>query len=151
MTQTKLLLAGALSAALVFAQGPRGPHGAPPDPQSMVQRRVGFLTNSLSLTEDQKAKASTIFAAAFTTGQNIRASERANRQSLAEAIKKNDTAAIDQLSAAAGTLSGQLTAIEAKANAAVYAMLTTDQQARLDALPHGRSRFGGVGPAGLGR
>lgn len=154
MTLPKVLIAGALSAALIVAQGPlgQGRHpgsgGAPPDPQTMIQMRVGFLANALKLTDDQKAKATAIFTDGFTVSQSIRASERANRQALTDAVKKNDTAAIDQLSVTAGTLAGQLTAIDSKANAAIYAMLTPDQQAKFDAMPHG-GPGGGPGPAGF--
>jgi len=143
------MIAGALSAALVFAQG-RGSDGAPPDPATAAQMRVSHLTSGLSLTDSQQAQATAIFTNALTHSQNLHASLKANRQSLADAVKKNDTASIDQLSAAAGTLDGQLTAIEAKANAAVYAMLTPDQQAKFDAMPHGGPRGGGPGAGAFG-
>ncbi|MDQ6758492.1 MAG: Spy/CpxP family protein refolding chaperone [Acidobacteriota bacterium] len=151
MTLTKLLMASALSTALMFAQGPPGhpgPGGAPPDPQAMIQMRVGFLANSLGLTDDQKTKATTILTDAFTASQSIRASERANRQAIADAVKQNNTAVIDQLSVTAGTLAGQLLAIDSKANAAIYAMLTPDQQAKFDTHPRGGPGGGGPGPAG---
>ena len=149
MTLTRLLTAGALSAALVLAQPPPGPGGAPPDPQTMIQMRVGFLANALTLTDDQKAKATTILTDAFTASQSTRASERTNRQAISDAVKQNNTASIDQLSLTAGTLAGQLVAIDAKANAAIYAMLTPDQQTKFDTMPHGGPGGGGPGPAGF--
>ncbi len=149
MKLTRLLIAGALSAALVLAQRPPGPGGTPPDPQTMIQMRVGFLANALTLTDDQKAKATTILTDAFSASQSIRASERTNRQAISDAVKQNNTATIDQLSVTAGTLAGQLIAIDSKANAAIYAMLTPDQQAKFDTMPHGGPGGGGRGPAGL--
>ena len=147
MNMTKLLSAAALSAALVFAQ--RGPGGAPPDPATMIQMRVGFLANSLTLTDDQKARATTILTDAATASESIHTSERANRQALGDAVKQNNVGAIDQLSVTAGTLAGQLTAIDSKANAAIYALLTPDQQAKFDTIPHG-GPGGGPGPGGAG-
>ena len=140
----KLLTAAALAAGCIFAQGPGGQ--MPPDPQTMIQRRVNMLANQLSLTDDQKAKATTIFTSAFTSSQSIQQSLQSNHQALADAVKKNDAAAIDTLSSAAGTLNGQLTAINSKAEAAFYAILTADQQTKLDSEPH----RGPGGPGGFG-
>jgi Spy/CpxP family protein refolding chaperone len=114
----------ALSAALAFAQG----SGTPPDPQTMAQMRVNFLTTQLSLTDAQKATALSIYTNAYSSSQTIQSNLQTNRQSIADAIQANNTTSIDQLAIAAGTLSGQLTAINAKAEAAFYAILTADQQ-----------------------
>jgi Spy/CpxP family protein refolding chaperone len=143
---TTILTAAALSTGIVFAQGPGG---TPPDPQTMIQRRVDMLATRLSLTDDQKAKATTIFTNAFTASQTVQQSLQSNRQSLSDAVKKNDTAAIDTLSSAAGVLSGQLTAINSRADAAFYAILTDDQKAKYDELPHG-GPGGPGGPRGFG-
>jgi Spy/CpxP family protein refolding chaperone len=148
----KLLTAAALTAGCILAQGPGG--GMPPDPQTMIQRRVNMLATQLSLSDDQKTKATTIFTSAFTASLTIQQSLQANRQSLADAVKKNDTAAIDTLASAAGALSGQLTAINSKAEAAFYAILTADQQTKLDGAPHGgpgRPGGFGAGPRFRGR
>lgn len=150
MTLTRLLAAGALSASLVIAQRPPGPGGPPPDPATMIQMRVGFLADSLALTDDQKARATTILTDATAASQSIRASEHANRQSIGDAVKQNNVAAIDQLSVIAGTLAGQLTAIDSKANAAIYALLTPDQQAKFDTIPHGGPGGGPGGPGAAG-
>ena len=136
----------------MFAQGPgpggpgHGPGGTPPDPQAAIEMRVNFLTAALSLTDAQKAQATTIFTDAFNAGQTAHTNLQTARQSLAAAVKKNDTAAIDQIAAAIGTLDAQLTAINAKADAAFYAILTPDQQAKYDSMPHGGP--GGPGPMG---
>ena len=113
--------------------------------------RIERLGTLLSLTADQKTKATSIFTNAYTSSQSIQSSLHSNRESLAEAVKKNDTAAIDQLALMSGTLSGQLTAINSKAEAAFYATLTSDQKAKFDAMPH-RGPGGGPprGPGGFG-
>ena len=146
---TMCLTAGFL-ASLVFAQTPPAERerGTPPDPQTMITMRVERLGTLLSLTADQKTRATAIFTNAYTSSQSIQSSAQSNRESLAEAVKKNDTAAIDQLSLMAGTLSGQLTAISSKAEAAFYAILTSDQKTKFDAMPHRGHGGGHRGPGG---
>lgn len=142
--------AAGLSAALVFAQGMgrRGERGAPPDPQAMIEMRVNMLAKVLNLTDAQKAQATSIFTNANTASQSIHPNLQSARQSLADAIKKNDVAAIESLSVTTGTLMGQLTAIESKADAAFYSMLTAEQQAKFDTMPRGRFGPGMGGPGG---
>jgi Spy/CpxP family protein refolding chaperone len=134
----------ALSTALALAQGP----GTPPDPQTMAQMRVNFLTTQLSLTDAQKAAALTIYTSAYTASQTIQTSLRTNQQSIYAAITSNNIATIDQLSLASGTLTGQLTAINAKAEAAFYGILTTDQQKIYATLPPAGGPGGPGGPMG---
>ncbi|HEY2018432.1 MAG TPA: Spy/CpxP family protein refolding chaperone [Bryobacteraceae bacterium] len=119
-----------LANALVFAPDPQGP----PDPQNMIARRVNLLASELGLTDAQKTAATTIYTNAATAGQPIRSSLEDNRKSMIAAVRANDTAAIDALSQTAGTLSGQLTAIDRKAEAAFYALLTPDQQTKFASL-----------------
>ncbi|HUS08278.1 MAG TPA: Spy/CpxP family protein refolding chaperone [Bryobacteraceae bacterium] len=152
----KLFATALLSAALVFAQrGPRPDGGTPPDPAAMIQRRVDMLSNFLTLTEAQKARAATIFTDAMTAGQALHSSSQSAHTALAAAVKKNDLGGIDQYARELGTISGQLTAIESKADAAFYALLTPDQQTKYDSKPRGgpgRMRGpGGPGPEGFGR
>ena len=147
-------MAAGFSVAIALAQGP-GPMNMgrmPPDPQRMVQMRVNMLTTLLSLTDAQKADATTMFSNAFTASQGIQSNLRSTRQSLSDAVKKNDGAAIDTLAITTGTLSGQLTSIESKAEAAFYAILTTDQQTKYNAMPGGGpgGRGGPMGPGGPG-
>jgi Spy/CpxP family protein refolding chaperone len=144
------LAAAAFSAALVFAQGPHprgfGASGTPPDPATMIQMRVSYLVSLLGLSDAQKTQATTIFTNAYTAAQSILTSVQTDRGALAAAIKADSPATIDQLAASIGTLEGQLTAINAKADAAFYAILTAAQQATYDSMPHG----GPGGPGGPG-
>jgi len=141
----KLAAAAALSASLMFAQGfrPRDNGGTPPDPATMVQMKVAHLTALLTLNTAQQTQASTIFTNASTAGQTIHTNLQTNRESLAAAIKANNSESIDQLAVSMGTLQGQLTSINAKAEAAFRALLTSDQQTSYDSMPHGP---GGPGP-----
>lgn len=115
----------------------------------MIQHRVDQLTTLLGLTTAQQAQATTIFTSAFTASQSVQSSLQTDRDSLAAAVKADNTATIDQVSATIGTLQGQLTAINAKSDAAFYAILTPDQKSKYDALPHG-GPGGGFGPPGMG-
>ena len=133
-------LAATLLAIPLFAQ-PGG--GSPPDPSHMIKMRVAMLTAQLDLTAAQQAQATDIFTKAQTAAESIRTGTQSNRTSFQDAVKNNDTAAIDKLAAAAGVLNGQLMAIQGKAEAAFYAILTTDQKTKYDSMPHG-------GPGGMG-
>jgi Spy/CpxP family protein refolding chaperone len=115
----------------------------------MIQMRVSHLTVLLNLTSSQQTQATTIFTNALTASQSVQSSLHTDRDTLAAAVKANNTATIDQVSVTIGTLQGQLTAINAKSDAAFYAILTADQQAKYDALPHG-GPGGGFGPPGMG-
>jgi hypothetical protein len=138
-----IFLAAALGTA-AFAQS----SSTLPDPATMATQRVSRLAVQLSLTDAQKASAITIFTNAITAAEALHTSLQANHTAMQTAIQKNDTATIDTLATQAGTLDGQLTAINAKANAAFYALLTSAQQTAFNSMPHG---FGGPGgPGGPG-
>lgn len=153
MNRTSRLLAAALAAgALSFAQPPQG--GAPPDPQQRVQMRVASLAARLTLTEDQKARATEIFTQSTAAGENARTSMREAQMALRDAIRSNDTSTIDRAAVTSGALQGQMMAIEAKAEASFYALLTAQQKTQYDARPEGGRGPGGgfgPGPAGMGR
>jgi len=102
-------------------------------PKSAVKqaRYVNSLTALLSLNSSQQSTAAAIFANAATTQASVKASLKAARNALKAAVKSNDSGAISQTSAALGVLTGQHIANGAAANAAIYQLLTTDQQARL--------------------
>ena len=169
MRLTTVFLSIALLSGLSFAQGqgrqrggatpPTGANQERPvmDPARAIEMRVTMLTRFLELTPDQVTQATTIFTNAANASQTLRTSSTENRTALREAIKANNFAAIDQLSNALGITSGQLMAIEAKAEAAFYAILTADQKAKYD--QRGGFGFGpgggpmgpgGMGPGGMG-
>jgi hypothetical protein len=135
-----------LGAALGLAQH----SGTPPTPATMATMRVNRLASELNLTDAQKTSAISIFTTAYTNAQTIQTNSQTNRTALLAAIKKNDTASIDQLSTASGALNGQLTAINSKAEAAFYALLTADQKTLYDAMPGGGAGRGPGGPGGFG-
>jgi Spy/CpxP family protein refolding chaperone len=138
-----VLACGAFAATAMLAQPPMG---SPPDPATMVQNRVQYLTALLSLTTSQVTQATTIFTNAQTAITPLQTTLSQDFTSMQTAVKGNATATIDQLATSIGTVTGQITAIQNKAEAAFYAILTTDQQTKYAALGGGR----GLGPGGFG-
>lgn len=120
----------------MFAQRP---HDGGPRPDM----HVATMTTLLSLSSGQQAQATTIDANARTAAKYIQTNMRTAQTALSAAIKKNDVASIDTLTAQIGTLHAQSLAIQSKAEAAFYAMLTPEQQTKYDTLHHGG--FGGPG------
>lgn len=137
------IAAYALLACTLTAQRPFG--GTPPDPATMVQNRITRLTSQLTLTTAQVSQATTIFTNALTATTPLQTTLDSDRQSLLAAVKNNATSVIDQLSSAIGTLNGEILAIQSKADAAFYAILTSDQQTKL-AQTRGLIGPGGFGP-----
>lgn len=131
------VLTAALSTVMAFGQfRPMDNTGAgtAPDPATMVANKVAFLKALLTLTDAQVTQTTTIFTNEITQETTLRASIDTARTSLNTAIKSNATSSIDQYAAQIGTLTGQMTAVDAKAEAAFYALLTTDQKTKYDAL-----------------
>ncbi len=144
-----LVTVGTLCATAILAQGrrPMGDRmGTPPDPDKMAERRVEMLNNMLSLTDAQVTQATTIFKNAAETAAGVQTKLQAGHDALRTAVKENNGAGIDEASANIGTLTGQLTAIHAKAEAAFYGILTADQRTKYDAMgPRGWGMGGGMG------
>lgn len=141
-----ILLTATFATGLVFAQR----SGNPPSPADLAQRRVGFLTRQLTLTDAQQQQATTIFTNSATAAAALHDSLRTAQQSLSDAVKANNNVGIDQAAATIGTLTAQLTASDAKADAAFYQILTPDQQTKFNQSP-GPGFGGRGGPGGFGR
>lgn len=118
-----------------------GPHGRHADPQ----QRIDMLATLLNLTDAQKTQAATIFTNASQSATPLRDSVKQAHEQLQAAVKANSTNDIDQLSTTIGDAEGKLTAIHAKAFAAFYAILTPDQQSKLNDLSKHRGMFGAAG------
>lgn len=128
----QVLTLALLLGAAVFAQGRRG-HG--PGAGGPGGNRIDFLATVLSLTDAQKTQATAIFEAAETASSSLRETQALQRTALNDAAKSNAAdASIDQLAAALGATSGQLAAIQTKASAKFYALLTAEQRTKLDEL-----------------
>ena len=135
----------ALSASFLMAQP------TPPSHEKMAARRTSHLTTLLSLTTAQQADATTIFTSAQTALSTARDNMKAARTALHTAVQKNDITGINAAATSIGTLTAQEVEVQAKADAAFYALLTPDQKTKFDELgAQGGGRGGLGGPGGAG-
>jgi len=118
----------------------------PPDVATIVAREVSFLTSLLTLTTGQQTQATTIFTSALNSISPLQTTITTAQTALATAVKANDTAGITTQSTAIGTAQGKIIGIQAAADAAFYALLTSDQKTKLLAAD---SDFGSDLGAGL--
>jgi hypothetical protein len=152
---SRFLVVGALLTTAMMAQRPFGvmTSATPPDPATVVANQVARLTKLLTLSTSQASQATTIFTNALTAVTPLETSLHTDWQSLQTAVKSDDTATIDSTSTNIGSLTGQITAIQNKADAAFYAILTSAQQTTLSQTGGfgGHGGFGGLGgPGGPG-
>lgn len=133
----------AVAAQLASAQVRGGMAGAQADPARLVEARVSMLTQALSLSDAQKQQAKKLFLDAQEAGRRYRDEIQVARQELQTAVKANDVAAIERSARDIGSATGDITAIDARAQAAFYALLTAEQKTKYDQMP---GRGLGVGP-----
>ncbi len=141
MTRRMLTTLSAALMALPLMAQPGGRGGPGPG------NRLDFLAGYLGLSDSQKEQAKTIFDAAQEAGEGLNGELSGAREALNAAVKKNAAdAEIDQLAAAIGVVNGRLAAIQAKASAKFYALLTAEQKTKYDQMgdrggPGGPGRF----------
>ena len=127
----------------------------PPSAGEIVQHQVKTFTALLNLTSVQQQQAKAIYASAAKAEQTLHEGEKQAREALRAAVRNNDTSTIDQVSATLGQSMAESTSIRAKADAAFYQILTSEQQSRLSDLenqhlaPFGLPG-GPVGPPAMG-
>lgn len=140
-----------LAAATLLPAQMRGPAGSPPDPEKFAQMRAERLAQMLSLTEAQKSQALKIFTDAQTAAERYRQEMQTAREALQSAIRTNNVAAIERAARDIGAATAEISSIDARAEAAFYALLTPEQKEKYDSMP-GRGRFpGGMGPGMAGQ
>jgi len=132
-------IAAALSVAPAVAQN------GPPDPAQMVDMRVERMNENLKLNKDQQKKIKSLYMDAQKANMEVMGGMREANQAIAAAVKNNDTSAMSQAANTIGTLTAQVTVNNAKAEAAVWAVLTADQQAKYQPMVGG---MGGMGMRG---
>ena len=157
MKKTALLLAltcALLAAPAMFAQAPAA--DAPPENvaahgQRMIQHRVAFMTTVLSLTTAQQAQVKSVLTAAVANGSTTHGSIKTAHDNLKTAIHANDAAGMEQAATTIGNLMAQEELSRAKTQAAIYQLLTPEQQTKMAALEsEGRGGGRGRGPGGPG-
>ncbi len=145
LTLTLMRLA-AIDVGLSFT--PTLAQNGPPDPAQMVQMRIDRMDEALKLSTSQKTQATAIYMNAQTANQSVMANMRSANEALTAAIKSNDANAITQAANTIGTIMAQMTVNNAKGEAAVYATLTPDQQAKFQPMGGGRGIGMGMGGGG---
>ena len=137
----KIAAAGALAAGLVFAQTTPATPQAKTQPQAQTHKRFARrammrhrMMQQLNLTEAQRQQAKAIFQQARQSAQPEVRQLRQNRAAIRAAVKAGDSAKIQQLSATAGTLRGEIMASRATAMAKFYRTLTPEQRAKADQM-----------------
>jgi Spy/CpxP family protein refolding chaperone len=127
-----------MAGGMLLVSAQQVPDQAAPPATGMHQRahkRAARMAQYLNLTPAQVAQAKTGFQAARQSAQPVRQQLKQVRASMLQAVRANDMAKIDQLSAQEGSLKGQLLAIRHEAFAKFYAGLSPEQQAKADQLP----------------
>ncbi len=122
-----LALVAALAAGAVVAQTGQGKLAL----GAGLRQRI---IKNLNLTADQKAQAKTIFQAAKQAGAPIRTQLQENRKAMVAAVESNNPTQMLTLATAAGVWQGQLALNRATAMAKFYAILTPDQQTKLNQM-----------------
>lgn len=154
LTMNRLIGMTLLTGALASGQGLGSVPGFPgipgrnsPASQQVQDRRLQFLTDYLGLTTTQRAQAETIFTNQRNAAGPLAQQMQPVRQILAAGAKAQRThAEIDEAAAQLGALTAQLTAIQVKAQADFYRILTPEQQQKLDRLQQeGPRRLPGFG------
>jgi len=127
------------------ASTPAGPNEANRG-ADMVQHRVSYLTTVLSLSTAQQTQVTSILTTEESNRSTAHASMKTAHTSLHSAIQSNDAAAMEQAANAIGTLTAQETLAHAKTEAAIYQVLTPEQQTKMTQLQseehHGGPGFG---------
>jgi Spy/CpxP family protein refolding chaperone len=103
-----------------------------PKSATKQSKYLTFLTAYLSLTTTQSSQVASIMAQAAASEETIHQNVKTARENLALAVKYNDGAAISQAASAIGNLAGQRHTNGANANAALYQVLTAEQQTMLN-------------------
>jgi Spy/CpxP family protein refolding chaperone len=93
------------------------------------------MARYLNLTPAQEARAKAEFRAVRQSAQPIRQQLKQVRIAMFQAVRADDAAKIDQLSAQAANLKGEISALRHQAFARIYSTLTPEQRAKADQLP----------------
>lgn len=105
-------------------------------PAAVRQHNRGAkLASYLNLSPAQAEQAKAQLQAARQNAKPIRQQLHQVRAAMFDAVRANDTAKIDQLSAQEASLKGQISAMRNEAFARLYSSLTPEQKAKADQLP----------------
>lgn len=136
----KFATVAAMAAGMTFAQTQAQP-AQPAQPSQRAGRHFAgrrgmrqHMMQALNLTDAQKQQAKTIFQQARQNAKPFREQLKQNREALSAAVKADNTARIQTLSAERGNLEGKMLAVRSEARAKFYSILTPDQKAKADQM-----------------
>jgi Spy/CpxP family protein refolding chaperone len=129
----KYLINATLAAVLAVAAAAQTPP-KPPSPAAMAEHRVKTWTVLLNLSSAQQQEAKAIYTSAAQAEQTVHEGEKDAWNTLRNAVRNNDIATIDQVSATLAQSMAENTATRAKADAAFYHILTPEQQSKFSEL-----------------
>src|SRR5580704_12106182 len=132
-----LALTFAFSTPALFAQTANTTSSAPTESTrstKMAQHWVNYLTTVLSLTPAQQTQVTNIISSTATSKSNASSSMKTARTNLQNAIHSNDAAAMEQAANSMSSLIAQKMLARAKVEAAIYQILTPEQQAKMAQL-----------------
>jgi Spy/CpxP family protein refolding chaperone len=147
----KLAVVGTAAAGMIFAQAPAQAQTSQPKHSNLAKSHRATarrrMLQQLNLTPAQKEHAKAIFQQSREAAKPVRGQLRQNRVAMAAAVKVNNKAQIEQLSAERGKLMGQLTTTRTEAMARFYSELNPQQRAKADQIKqrfqaHMRQRIG---------
>jgi Spy/CpxP family protein refolding chaperone len=116
--------------ALIKHTGAKSAYKVPKNANKQT-KYLNSLTALLSLTSAQNQQIAAVYTGAVATRLSLQASIKTARKSLHTAVKNYDSGSISQSVATLGNLLVQHMSNGAMANAAVYQMLTPEQQTKL--------------------
>jgi Spy/CpxP family protein refolding chaperone len=144
-TAIAMLLACVFAAPAVFAQQSDAAPAEAGHGERMVQHRVSYLTTVLSLTSAQQTQVTNILTTAEANRSTFHTSMKTAHTNLQNAIHSNDAAAMEGAANSIGTLTAQETLAHAKTEAAIYQVLSAEQQTKMAQLETEGGHRGGPG------
>jgi Spy/CpxP family protein refolding chaperone len=140
----RLAAVGSMAAGMIFAQAQPAPsgnlnkqgegaHGQKAWRGQHAKARQRMMA-ALNLTPEQKTAAKTIFGQTREASKPVRAELQKNREAMALAVKADNKAQIERLSAERGRLDAKLTAGRGEAMAKFYGTLTPAQRAKAESM-----------------
>lgn len=97
-------------------------------------RMLDHVSLMLDLTDAQKQTAKTLFESARSQAEPVIAQLKQGHEEISAAVKSNNTAALDTLSARQGALIGQVIAIHTKTFGQFYTQLTPAQKEKAEKI-----------------
>ena len=134
-TWLRFAAAAAVAGGMLLAAQEVSSQPAQPAVQQHRQRPGARIARYLNLTPAQEARAKAEFQSARQSAQPIRQQLKQVRLAMFQAVRANDTAGIERLSAQQAGLNGRILGMREEAFARIYSTLTPDQRAKADQIP----------------